>query len=213
MDPIPISRYLISDTRPSAPADFTSVTAVVLAGLPHVITIDQSTRLLVMVPTGLATTWRDLDPSTVISDSNAEVEPYAAPTVPTPPGDAAFAPARLMLQVNNRTMATMPLVAGVRRMLPDGASAGGVRLELDVISWTLTSGSMRGAGDFGSRLTLAWRRANAAVDQFSTPPPQPTLVKRLPFKLRLESLVGYAPLIAASLDPHLRYRKQKVFLR
>ena len=166
------------------------------------------------MPTGLASTWRDLDPSTTISASDPEVQPFAPPAAPEPPGEATLLPARFLLQSGNVTLATMPLVAGSRRVASDSGTPGvGVRLEVYVVSWILTSGSIRGAGDFGSRVALAWRRADLAVDHFSTPPSQPTLVKRLPPQQKMESLVGYEIRAARLLDPHLRYRKQKVYIR
>jgi hypothetical protein len=188
--PIPVDRYLVPAAKPAAPDGFTPLTSTAQAGLPHTIQLDQGTRLILTVPTGLAGIWRDADPSLVVSCSDEELAP-SVPHPDDPIGSVDRAPARLLLQIGGATVASLPLVAGLRRIAPDqGRSDVGVRIELVVLSWTITAGSMRGPGDFGTRISLAWRTANRAIDQFSTPPPNPVLVKRLPLARKMESQVG-----------------------
>lgn len=214
IDPIPVSRFLVPDRPPALSEGFTLVTTAVQAGLPCAIPIEHSTRLLLVAPTGLATMWRDMNPSTVVSRSDDEVLPFDPASATDPPGEASFVPLRLLLQAGNETLGVMPLRAGISRLLPDrGMPESGVRFEVVVLSWILTSGSVRGAGDFGSRIAIAWRRADRATEHFSTPPPHPVLVKRLPPAHTMQSLVGYDLRIARVLDPHLRYRRKKVFAR
>jgi hypothetical protein len=74
----------------------------------------------------------------------------------------------------------VPLVAGGRRLVPDaGAADGGVAVELVLLAWELRAGTVRGPGEFGSRLALAWRRADRGAAEFSPPPINPGLARRL----------------------------------
>ena len=67
----------------------------------------------------------------------------------------------------------MPLAAG-------GLHLGlGARIDLLIRSWDLRAGSMRGAGDFGSRIDVAWRRADRGSDAFAPPPLNQTVVDRI----------------------------------
>lgn len=187
---IPIHRYLVPETKPQAPAGFTLVDEPLVTGLPYAILLGADTRLLVTLPTGLAVTWRDADPTLPVSQSNGELTSVVS-RPDEPVGNAERAPLRLLLQDAGVTLASVPLAVGLRRFLPDDGEANrGVRFEVVVLAWDLRAGSLRGVGDFGSRITLAWRRADQAVEHYSTPPPNPQLVPRLPRNYRLESLVG-----------------------
>ncbi len=188
--PIPVQRYLVPEAKPQAPEGFTLVDQPIVGGLPFSLQLDDEYRLVVAMPTGLAATWRDADPTAVVSHSADEVAPWIASSG-APVGDAARPPARLVVQRAGATVAAVPLAAGLRRSLPDsGQQDQGVRLELVILSWDLRAGSLRGPGDFGSRLSVAWRRADRAVEQFSTPPVNPHLVARLPHQFRMESALG-----------------------
>jgi hypothetical protein len=188
--PIPVQHYLVPERTPTAPEGFTLVEERILNGLPHAIRLDPQTRLVLLVPTGLARTWRDAAPEAIVSRSDEGLAPLAAG------GDASVGevdrtPARLLLRSGTRTLASVPLVAGLRRSLPDaGLPDSGTRVEVVILSWDLRAGSMRGAGDFGSRISLAWRYADRAVERFSTPPPNPNVVPRLEAKFKTASLLG-----------------------
>jgi hypothetical protein len=64
--------------------------------------------------------------------------------------------------------------------VPDAGRAGtGIRIELVVLGWQIRAGSLRGPGDFGSRIELAWRIADRAADEFSPPPVSARVLERL----------------------------------
>ena len=186
MPPIPIQGYLVPDTNVTLPAGFTQVDESLLNGLPHRIQLVQSTTLIVVMPTGLATTWRDADPTTVVSQSDDEVSPVGPQA-----GNNARPPVHIIVQRTGTPLVSFPLTARARRAVWDsGRSDQGVQLEFIILSWDIRAGSLRGPGDFGSRISLAWRRADQAIMQYSTPPVNPVLIPRLPEKSRLESSLG-----------------------
>ncbi len=187
MQPIPVNRLLVPDRKASAPDGFLAVTSAVQAGLPHIVALDEGTRLILTVPTGLAATWRDADPAAVVSRGDEQDVPSSGhPNEPI--GDAARAAARLLVQAAEVTIASVPLVAGLRSVAPDSGDRA-ARIELVILSWTLHAGSLRGRGDFGSRLSFAWRRADGPVDGFSSPPPNPVWLRRVEPQRRVESLL------------------------
>jgi hypothetical protein len=185
--PIPVDRFLTPDAPLETPDGFISVDQPISAGLPHVIDLENDLKLLVIVPTGLIAAWRDADPVSVVSRGDEETLPVSPPPQATI-ADASHAPARLLLTVGGDFLASAPLVTGVRQFAPNLES--GVRIELLVLSWLIHAGTLRGPGDFGSRISLAWRRASDAINQFSTPPPNPVLVPSLPPANRTESTLG-----------------------
>jgi hypothetical protein len=62
-------------------------------------------------------------------------------------------------------------------------------VELAILDWEVRAGSMRGAGDFGSFIELAWRRADQAVDTFRPAPVHRRVAERLGPGFRVESLL------------------------
>ena len=212
--PIPVQRYLVPDSKPATPEGFTQIDSKILAGIPHIIQLDQITRLLLLVPTGLAVTWRDADPTAVVSQSDNELTAYQdssaaiqhlqvqgkteaeiaealnlsvsdlkviAAQPDEPIGEVKRAPARIIIQRTGLPMIAIPLAAGLRRFTPDSGNpnAGGAFLELLILSWDIRAGSLRGIGDFGSRISLAWRQADQASNQYSPPAISPFLLRRL----------------------------------
>jgi hypothetical protein len=186
LPPIPIQRYLVPDAPPVMPEGFTLVDEKIIGGLPHTVRLDAETSVLVLLPTGLATTWRDADPTAVVATSATELVPAAAaaPGASAPieeMGDVTRVPARLLVRRSGATDASIPLVLGGPRRSPDGGDAGGmrgVRVEIVLLSWDIRAGSVRGAGDFGSRIAFAWRRADRAVAQFGPLPVNPHVLVR-----------------------------------
>jgi len=103
-------------------------------------------------------------------------------------GTLERAPVHLILRGAGEQLASVPLVAGMRRRLPDsGGAEQGVRIELIVTAWDIRAGSLRGQGDFGSRVELAWRRADRASDEFAAPVPGERVLARLPQDAQLQS--------------------------
>jgi len=190
LSPIPIQRYLVPEVRLAVPDGFRQVDQAILGGLPHTIRLDEEATLVVVAPNGLAVTWRNADPTSVVSQSAGEVEPVTV-RGDEPLGSVERAPARLLMRLGATTVASVPLIVGLQRTIPNnGRSDRGVRIELIILSWDLRAGSLRGVGDFGSHISLAWRRADQAVAHYSTPPINPHLIPRLEPQFRMESRIG-----------------------
>jgi hypothetical protein len=156
--PMPVARYLVSATSPQPTADFTRISQPLANGLPYAIRLDAQLRLVVALPTGLAMAWLDADPAAIVSRSSDQTVPPAAGAT-QPVGAIAYPPVRLYLLRDGTPLASVPLVAGLRRSVPD-AGSDGVLVELLVLAWDLRAGTMRGPGDVGSWVDLAWRRAD-----------------------------------------------------
>jgi hypothetical protein len=218
MMPIAISHYLVPEVKPVAPEGFTVIETSISQGLPHVIQLGQGTQLVVMIPTGLGVTWRDADSMLVVSRSEDQLSRLAS-RLAEPIGNVGRASARMLLQIDGTTVGSIPFVVGSRWWIADSGQSGqGVRIELSLISWTIQAGSMRGPGEFGSKITLAWRKADQAIERFSTPPQNPHFIERTPPVVemkdgmvriyRMESVLG---LKFAMTQP--RFMKRKVLMR
>ncbi len=191
LPPMPIQRYLTPEPPTLAPEGFTLVDDRITSGLPYTMRLDDSTDLTLLLPNGLAHTWREIDPATLVSSSVAERAPYTPqPTTDTAP--ASRVPLLLRLRVAGVPAAVGPVVVGRRGFLPEGdhPDADGVRVEVVVLDWAIYAGTVRGAGDYGSTIKLAWRRADQAVATFSTPPVNPYVIDRLPPDQKMESELG-----------------------
>ncbi len=203
--PIPIERFLVPAAQPAAPDGFTTIDEPIVNGLPHTIALDDGLSLAVVAPSGLATRWRDADPTAIVSSSDEDVRsPDPAATVVV-----SRCPARLLLRAGTAVVSSVPLAAGVRRAIPEAGGVGsGVRIAVVVLAWDIRAGSLRGPGDFGSRIALATRRADRAGDTFETPAISPDLIARLKAQFRTESRLG---LVTAEDLP--RFARKKVVLR
>ena len=174
---IPIESYLVPAEPRDLPAEMITVDNALTDGLPQTIDLDRDLSVVVVVPTGLATAWRDADPSAVVTTSADELAP-ADPTPAVPPAGVDRGRLRLLLLQAGAPVAWLPLVAGARRSLPDDGEQGAA-VEVAVVGWDVRAGTLRGAGAFGSRLQLAWRRVDRATPTFSAPPLNAQLAKRL----------------------------------
>jgi hypothetical protein len=159
------------------PAGFTVVDEPLVDGLPQRLPLGADLVAVLTVPTGLALAWRDGDPSEPVSRSADQLAP-AAPAGEAPTGAADRAPVRLFLLQGDQVRGSLPLVAGRRRQVGDDGLPPGVRLEVVALAWELPAGSLRGPGDVGARLRLAWRRVDAAPDTFTAPPVHPRVRAR-----------------------------------
>jgi hypothetical protein len=188
MLPSLVSRILVPEVKPAAPAGFTRVDDPMQRGLPHAVNLTADRRLLIVVPAGMATFWRDAAAGLPVSTAAGD---YGARDLGAdPPRDyVAQAPVTALFQVANQTVAAAPFKAGARLILPSSGQAPAA-IELVLLDWAIYAGTLRGAGDFGSFVSLAWRNADAGVDQFSAPPLNPVFVARQPPALRLQSETG-----------------------
>lgn len=197
--PIPVNRYLVPPVAPTLPEGFTQVSQPITTGLPHTIALNDDLTLALILPNGLAHAWRDSDPSQVVSESGSELVPaVAAPDEPI--GVATLPAPRLLLRRTGTTIGVAPLVAGLHRFLPDAGDPGsGVAIEFAVLGWQLHAGVLRGPGDFGSHIDLAWRIADQGSDFFSELPEIP------PFLYRLRDIVVLPQLFPRTiLHLHIR---------
>jgi hypothetical protein len=174
MAPIPVSRYLVPPDEPALPASFSTARIALTAGIPYTYALDARWSVILRYPTGLMNAWIAADASDVASSDAPERAPRPA-GADIGPRD----PVRLTVTLDKQTRAVVPLTAGRRALIAnDGADPAA--LELAILSWTITAGSVRGGGDSGAVLSLAWRDATRAVDAFATPPIQPLVALRLP---------------------------------
>lgn len=179
MRPIPVEHYLTPEPAGTAPAGFTVIEQQIVQGLPHTIKLTDHLALILLLPNGLAHAWRDADPEAVVSRSADERQAQTAAQIaaqsalPRPP-------LRLMAQLDGVLQESVAVVAGGRVPGPRGGRPDrGIRLELIPLSWLITAGTVRGIGDYGSRIRLAWRARGAGVDDYAIPPVNPNIVPRL----------------------------------
>ncbi|MFI5924636.1 hypothetical protein ACIA3K_01520 [Micromonospora sp. NPDC051543] len=200
MPPFPIDRYLLPETPIEVPDGFTEVRQGLTAGLPHRLELGAGVHAVLILPTGLARQWLSTDPLAVVSSSADDLAPRPAPTATSrPPALVGRVPLRLVVRQGTRILGSVPLATGLRRVCPDAgtpAAAGGtpVAVEVLVLAWLLHAGTVRGSGDYGSYLTVAWRPADRAVDQFGPPPINEFVWRRRPPAQRVESDLGPARL-------------------
>ena len=173
------------------PAGLTRLRQPVTGGLPCTLRLDGTVRAVLAIPAGEARPWLDADPTTPVAASDPELAPVdgnatGADTIAaTPPRP------RLYLVAGGAVVASVPLVAGSRRRLPDdGDAAGGALIEIMILGWDLRAGNLRGAGDYGGFIDLAWRRCDTASDTFELPPVPPSLRARQTPARRFESELG-----------------------
>jgi hypothetical protein len=176
--PIPVDRFLVPVPTTDVSAGFTLIDQALTNGLPQRLPLFADVSLALVVPHGLAKRWRDADPTDIVTHSDDErTSTTPATTQAAPPPRV---PALLFLERAGTTLAAVPLVAGLRGTYPNGCeSTQSTLVELFIISWEVRAGSMVGPGDFGSRIRLAWRNAVKAVDEFSPPPVDPRVARRL----------------------------------
>jgi hypothetical protein len=186
MDSIPVAGFLVPPVSTLPPEGFARIETSLPTGLPATIELDKELSLVLGLPTGLAMPWRDAAAAELVATAEDDLSPVAHPGPSRDP--VAEAPLRLQLRRGSVIVASTPLSVGARLRLPDnGDPSEGTLAEVVLLDWVMRAGSVRGAGDVGSRIALAWRRADRAVDQFSEPPVNPHFEPRLPPVLRIES--------------------------
>jgi hypothetical protein len=157
-------RHLVPAVPAPLDADFVLVDDRIVRGLPHAIPLTGEFSLLLVLPTGLATAWRDASPTAVVTSSQEQTTPRPStePVEPLP----VTAPARLVVRRQGAIAGSVALAAGCRVVIPETDPDSGVRIEVVVREWDVRAGSMRGPGDVGSRIALAWRRIDQGTAVF-----------------------------------------------
>jgi hypothetical protein len=179
LDPIVLASSVPTRSPAQPPPGTTVVEQRLLNGIPALFPLTRTFTLAVALPTGLAATWRDADPTSLVSGGNWE---RGAPP-PAPGWSALGSPARppLLLvlldttatgaagRATRRPVAAIPAAAGVPRRLPlDGTSPVGITVTM--LDWQLFAGTVLGAGDNGSWVRFAWRPVGPGSDSFDAPP-------------------------------------------
>jgi hypothetical protein len=166
-----------------APAGWERRLVQLVNGLPAKIDLDAEVSLVLVAPTGLAATWRDKPGDAIVSTSAEERDRRPEPAQNAPPGPVAVVerfPLRLVERRNGRLGATVPLAAGLMREVPDsGGDSSGVVADVALLSWDVRAGTLRGSGDFGSRIELAWRRADGDHADAQPAPAHPRVLERI----------------------------------
>jgi hypothetical protein len=191
MPPFPITRYLVPDRPPAVLDGFVALRQALTGGLPQRIELGAGIHAVLVLPTGLARQWLDADPLEVVSTSADDLAPRPGGDAPGPPELAGRAPLRLVVRRDTQVLGSVPLAAGLRRTCADaGGQDLGAAVEVAVVAWHLCAGTVRGPGDYGSFLSLGWRQADLAVDQFGPPPVHQFLLRRTPPAQRIQSDLG-----------------------
>jgi hypothetical protein len=158
-------------TRPTAvlpdiqaapvPGQMAEATAVGIAldnGVPALVPLSGDRALVLSVGLGQARRLLDADPADIIVAAGTATVPPADPSAWRDP-DAPIA--RLSLLDGATLGDSVPVVAGVAAAL---TVAGRAVAEVTVDAITLTAGSLRSPGQYGSSLTMHWRDLQPAAD-------------------------------------------------
>ena len=189
---IPVDRHLVPDGPPIAPPGFVVVMQPLLRGLPAELRLDAELSLIVFVPTGDANLWRDADPSLVACTGSDELLPSNAALAA--PALTARPPVRLVLVRAGVFIGAIPLNVGVHRRVPDNGHLSSV-IDLLVLDYRIHAGTMRQAGDFGSFVRFAWKRADRGAAEYRLPPLPPRVAER--FAGQVQSELGVEPPLGA----------------
>ncbi|MCC5858920.1 MAG: hypothetical protein JJT90_12240 [Ectothiorhodospiraceae bacterium] len=203
----PIEQFLTPEPTAAVPEGYTLVDDALLRGLPHRIALEGQIELVLLVPNGQATLWRDTPPDQALSRAGDERIPHDDKADPFAPR-LDRVPARLLLRQRRRVRAVLPLAANLRQLVDIQGDGREQLLEVVILGWDLRAGNLRGPGDFGGRLKLAWRRRERAVERYSTPPINPYLLPRLQPEFRMISLLGLR-----QLRPTMRFTAKQVQLK
>jgi hypothetical protein len=185
----PIEGHLVPAERPTSPEGMTRLAVPLARGVPQTVELDRDVSLVVVMPTGVAVTWRDADPLAPVSTGGEQFASARSSGQTSAPPLNRGAPRALVL-LRDSVVASLPLVAGSRRRGPDDGGDGGEIVELAILDWELRAGTLRGAGAFGSRLDVAFRRSDSGSARFATPATHPHLADRRAAGQRFESGVG-----------------------
>ena len=166
MPPLAMDRFLVPGDSPAVPEGFVRLRQDLIRGVPFEFLVDGDVTLLLQVPTGFAAIWREQDPAQLVSAAREETAPHTQSRAADP---LERPPVRLLLRRARVLLATIPLAAGLRHIMPDGDAAPSA-IELIVVDWRLHAGCVRGPGDYGSFVEVAWRRADKGSDQIVVAP-------------------------------------------
>jgi hypothetical protein len=188
--PLPaIVRELVPPRRTEDAVGWTRVRSTIASGLPQTVPLAGELTATIVLATGLARQWRDALGTDLVSAGEDETEPRSSGTGPTL-GDVRRPCLRLLLRDRTGLLGSTALVVGVPRRVPDAGEAGvTARVEIEVLTWRLCAGDVRGPGQFGAYVELRWRTLDAAATQFTLAPVPQSVRDRIaqPISRPLES--------------------------
>lgn len=120
-------------------------------GIPARVVLDGTRTLVLAVPLGQARRWLNDDPSAIAIDTSTAAAPAAPPEPQRPLDEPA---ARLTLLESNAIGDTVPAATGEAAIL---TVAGRAVVEVIVDALTISAGSLRSPGQYGSSIALRWR--------------------------------------------------------
>jgi hypothetical protein len=190
MPGFPIERYLTPEPQLLVPEGFESVSPPITSGLPFTFDLSGGFQAILLLPNGVAKDWVNIDPAAIVSEG-ADEQVLQSPAA-GPLSLDARAPLRLMLRKAGVVLGSVAVSLGAHSLVDDsGRPDRGVQLELVVLDWRICAGSIRGPGNYGSYITVAWRIANRAIDLFGPPPISERVYRRMPTHERIQSHVGH----------------------
>lgn len=185
----PIHENLVPELERSVPEGFNLLESTLVQGLPHRIVIAGEADVVLVVPTGEANRWRQADPRATLSTGAAQQ--ISIESLPSSAGLALDrVPARLLVRRASKVVAVLPLTAGLQQRIVLLPGDSGELLDLRILDWDLRAGHLRGSGDYGGFIHLAWKRSEKALTHYSTPPINPYLLPRLKPVNRMISRLG-----------------------
>jgi hypothetical protein len=186
----PATHLLVPANPPAPPDDFTVVRLSLTNGLPHIVDLTAGLALKVTLPTGLMNDWLRADPSTLVAASDDESQPR--PDTPAQEiGGVSRAALRLAIVRGGSTLSIMPAALATRRSLPDaGEAAQGVVVDIVLLGWRISAGTLQGPGDFGSYIHFGWKTADEGASEFGPPAINPYLQRRLAPQQAVRSELG-----------------------
>lgn len=161
-------RHLVPAGPPPVPEGFTLVESRITQGVPHTITLDSEFSLLLVVPTGLARSWLAAPPAAVVTSSQPQLS-ATGPVVDDGPVDDTLrpgAPARLVVLRAGALAGAIALSANAQAVIPEASPVPGTRIAVVIRGWDVRAGSLRGPGDVGSFISVAWRRVDQGAVLF-----------------------------------------------
>ena len=186
----PISRYLVPEIVQAAPEGWTIVEQRIVAGLPVTLSLSKNIQVRLASSTGLAREWVAGNPRSVVSAASWQLAPHQ-PGVPPVIVEALAATPVLQVRASVGALGAMPLQPVAARTFARTGAAPTLA-EIILLDWQLCAGNLRGAGDYGSFIRLAWRQADQGVPMFGPPPISEFLHRRTPPAQRIESKLGLA---------------------
>jgi hypothetical protein len=182
----------------TAPPGATLVEQRLRNGIPALFPLTPRCTLALALPSGLAVTWRDADPTALVSAGRFERGQPPEDGWPSQLATTSRPPLLLVLldtsgrgadgAAARRPVAATVAAAGVPRRL-------GTEVAVTVLDWELHAGTVVGAGDHGSWVRFAWRDVNADPGSFDAPPIHPRVRAR---HARAWATTGTGPAAAGS---------------